>query len=99
MADDTEFGLSGAVHSSDTEHTPRVARRINSGAANLNNGITVDIGMPCGGVKQSGYGRELGPEGLDALRSGSVRPRVRSRKPAQIRPVNHTAAGDHVIVS
>jgi len=67
IANDTEFGLSGAVYSTDTEHALRVAQQINSGTVNLNNGITVDIGVPFGGVKQSGYGRELGPEGLDAF--------------------------------
>jgi aldehyde dehydrogenase (NAD+) len=67
IANGTEFGLSGAVYSTDTEHALRVAQRINSGTVNLNNGITVDIGVPFGGVKQSGYGRELGPEGLDAF--------------------------------
>lgn len=41
--------------------------RIHAGMVNLNNGITVDISVPFGGVKQSGYGREPGPEGLDAF--------------------------------
>ena len=37
-----------------------------SGSVNINNGQYLDVAMPFGGVKQSGYGQELGPEGLDA---------------------------------
>jgi aldehyde dehydrogenase (NAD+) len=67
IANGVEFGLSGAVYSSDNDRALRMARKIKSGTVNLNNGITIDIGVPFGGVKQSGYGRELGPEGLDAF--------------------------------
>ncbi|HEY5332414.1 MAG TPA: aldehyde dehydrogenase family protein [Solirubrobacterales bacterium] len=65
LANDTEFGLSGAVFSADEDRALRVAREIRSGTVNINNGITIDISVPFGGVKQSGYGRELGPEGLE----------------------------------
>ena len=51
----------------DKQHALEVARRIRSGTVSINNGITIDLGVPFGGVKQSGYGRELGPEGLDAF--------------------------------
>lgn len=64
IANGVEFGLSGAVYSADKERGLAMARRIKSGNVNLDNGITIDIGVPFGGVKQSGYGRELGPEGL-----------------------------------
>jgi acyl-CoA reductase-like NAD-dependent aldehyde dehydrogenase len=37
-----------------------------SGTISINNGQYADPAMPFGGVKQSGYGQELGPEGLDA---------------------------------
>ncbi len=65
IANGVEFGLSGAVYSSDQNRALEMARKIKSGTVNLNNGITIDIGVPFGGVKQSGYGRELGPEGLE----------------------------------
>ncbi|WP_194238427.1 aldehyde dehydrogenase family protein [Streptomyces spongiae] len=67
LANHTEFGLNAAVYSSDTQHALEVARQIHSGTVAINNGITVDLAVPFGGVKQSGYGRELGPEGLDAF--------------------------------
>ncbi|WP_162794785.1 aldehyde dehydrogenase [Nonomuraea lactucae] len=67
IANGTEFGLSGAVYSEDFDHALQTARKINSGTVNINNSITIDIGVPFGGVKQSGYGRELGPEGLGAF--------------------------------
>ncbi|WP_330262805.1 aldehyde dehydrogenase [Streptomyces griseorubiginosus] len=67
LANHTEFGLNAAVFSSDEQHALEVARRIHSGTVSINNGITIDLGVPFGGVKQSGYGRELGPEGLDAF--------------------------------
>ncbi|MFG2630772.1 aldehyde dehydrogenase family protein [Streptomyces sp. NPDC048473] len=48
IANHTEFGLSGAVYSTDTERALRVAQQIHAGTVNLNNGITVDIGVPFG---------------------------------------------------
>ncbi|MBV1942533.1 aldehyde dehydrogenase family protein [Streptomyces sp. BV286] len=66
LANDTEFGLSCVVYSSDEQHALEVARKIRSGTVSINNGITLDLAVPFGGVKQSGYGRELAPEGLDA---------------------------------
>jgi acyl-CoA reductase-like NAD-dependent aldehyde dehydrogenase len=46
IANGTEFGLSGAVYSTDTEHALRVAQRINSGTVNLNNGIPSTSASP-----------------------------------------------------
>lgn len=43
-----------------------MARRLESGTVCINNGQLLDVAIPFGGVKQSGYGRELGPEELDA---------------------------------
>ncbi|CAA9272524.1 MAG: Aldehyde dehydrogenase [uncultured Arthrobacter sp.] len=65
LANDTEYGLNGAVFSADVDHALSVARRLDAGTVSINNGITIDITVPFGGFKQSGYGRELGPEGLD----------------------------------
>jgi acyl-CoA reductase-like NAD-dependent aldehyde dehydrogenase len=67
LANETEFGLNAAVFGSDEQHALEVARKIRSGTVSINNGITIDLAVPFGGVKQSGYGRELGPEGLDAF--------------------------------
>jgi aldehyde dehydrogenase (NAD+) len=61
-----EFGLNNAVYSADTDRALAIARRMQSGTVNLNNGQYADPAMPFGGVKQSGYGQEMGPEGLDA---------------------------------
>jgi aldehyde dehydrogenase (NAD+) len=62
----TEFGLNDAVYSADTDRALQIARRMQSGSININNGQYLDAAIPFGGVKQSGYGRELGPEGLDS---------------------------------
>ena len=66
IVNDTEFGLNDAVYSADPERALRIARRMKSGNISINNGQMLDVGVPFGGVKQSGYGRELGPEGLDS---------------------------------
>ena len=66
IANDTEFGLNDAVYSADADRALRIARKLESGSISINNGQLLDVGIPFGGVKQSGYGRELGPEGLDA---------------------------------
>lgn len=63
-ANDSIYGLNGAIYSADPERAYRVARRIQSGHLSVNGNI-VDITMPFGGVKQSGLGREGGIEGLD----------------------------------
>jgi aldehyde dehydrogenase (NAD+) len=66
IANDTDYGLSGAVFGADDAAVAAVASRLRAGSVHLNNGFTVDIGIPFGGFKASGYGREFGPEGLDA---------------------------------
>jgi aldehyde dehydrogenase (NAD+) len=61
-----EYGLSNAVYSADAERALGIARRMQSGTVNINNAQYADPAVPFGGVKQSGYGKEMGPEGLDA---------------------------------
>lgn len=66
IVNDTEFGLNDAVYSADPDRALAAARRMQSGSVNINNGQYLDAAIPFGGVKQSGRGQELGPEGLDA---------------------------------
>ena len=63
-ANDTIYGLHGAVYTTDAERGYSVARRVRSGSVTVN-GMVVDITMPFGGFKQSGVGREGGIEGID----------------------------------
>jgi len=65
MANDTIYGLSAAVWSSDYERALAVADRIQAGTVWVNDVHMVNVGMPFGGFKQSGLGRELGPKALD----------------------------------
>jgi acyl-CoA reductase-like NAD-dependent aldehyde dehydrogenase len=64
IANDSPFGLSGAVYSADPARATELARRIRSGSVHVNNGMNVDFGLPFGGFKGSGYGREYGREGV-----------------------------------
>lgn len=64
IANDTRFGLSGAVWSGDEERAMRVARRIRTGQIDVNGGAFNPC-APFGGVGASGHGRELGPHGLE----------------------------------
>ena len=63
-ANDTMYGLHGAVYTADPERGYQVARRVRSGSVTVN-GLIVDYKMPFGGFKQSGIGREGGIEGLE----------------------------------
>jgi aldehyde dehydrogenase (NAD+) len=63
IANDTTYGLGGSVWSSDPEHAKQVAYQLRTGTVGIN-GYGVDQGSPFGGFKESGIGRELGPEGL-----------------------------------
>lgn len=64
IANDSQYGLSGAVWASDNERAIRVAKRIRTGQLDLN-GAMFNPMAPFGGYKQSGYGRELGRYGLE----------------------------------
>jgi aldehyde dehydrogenase (NAD+) len=63
-ANDTVYGLHGAVYTADAERGYEIARRMRSGSVTVN-GMIVDPKMPFGGFKQSGIGREGGIEGLE----------------------------------
>ncbi|MFF2111243.1 aldehyde dehydrogenase [Rhodococcus koreensis] len=63
IANDSEYGLGGTVWTADEEHGLAVASRIHSGTVGVNH-YALDLDAPFGGVKSSGLGRELGPEGL-----------------------------------
>lgn len=65
IANDSDFGLSGGVWSADEERALAVARRIRTGTINVNGGNFYGADAPFGGYKQSGIGREMGPEGFE----------------------------------
>jgi aldehyde dehydrogenase (NAD+) len=67
IANDSDYGLSGGVWGTDVEAATEVSRRMATGTISVNSWVAMDFGAPFGGYKQSGLGRELGPEGLDAL--------------------------------
>ncbi len=65
MANDTIYGLSGSIWTRDGARAMRVARAIDSGTLSINSNTSVRVTTPFGGFKQSGIGRELGPDALD----------------------------------
>jgi succinate-semialdehyde dehydrogenase/glutarate-semialdehyde dehydrogenase len=64
VANDSEFGLGGSVWSKDLRKAEEVARRIETGAVFINGMTKSDPRLPFGGVKKSGYGRELSYFGI-----------------------------------
>ncbi|WAJ44994.1 aldehyde dehydrogenase [Mycobacterium sp. Aquia_216] len=66
IANDSEYGLAGSVFTADVERGYGVAARVRSGTFGVNEGYIMDPAAPFGGVKNSGYGRELGTEGIDS---------------------------------
>uniref|UniRef100_A0A5Q5BQH9 Putative succinate-semialdehyde dehydrogenase [NADP(+)] 2 n=2 Tax=unclassified Mycobacterium TaxID=2642494 RepID=A0A5Q5BQH9_MYCSS len=65
IANDSEYGLSAGVWSADNGRALGIARRLESGTVWVNDWHMVNAMYPFGGVKQSGLGRELGPDALD----------------------------------
>jgi acyl-CoA reductase-like NAD-dependent aldehyde dehydrogenase len=64
LANDTEYGLSGSVWTRDLGRALRVSRAVETGALSVNSHSSVRYWTPFGGMKQSGLGRELGPDAL-----------------------------------
>jgi acyl-CoA reductase-like NAD-dependent aldehyde dehydrogenase len=64
IANDSPFGLSGSIWSRDIGRALRVARGVETGALSVNSNSSVRYSTPFGGFKQSGIGRELGPDAL-----------------------------------
>ena len=67
LANDTEYGLSGSIYTNDLGRALRVSRRIEAGNLSVNSHASVRYWTPFGGYKQSGLGRELGPDAPNAF--------------------------------
>src|SRR6476469_5588396 len=63
-ANDTEYGLVAYVYTQDINRGFKVIEQLDTGMIGFNQGMVSNAGAPFGGVKQSGYGREGGPEGI-----------------------------------
>jgi acyl-CoA reductase-like NAD-dependent aldehyde dehydrogenase len=65
LANGTQYGLAAGLQTRDIARAHRVADKLRAGIVWVNGWALLDAALPFGGVNQSGYGREGGPEGLD----------------------------------
>jgi len=64
LANDTRFGLGGSIFTQDVARGEQIAQQLEVGCAFVNSMVKSDPRMPFGGIKDSGYGRELGAHGI-----------------------------------
>jgi succinate-semialdehyde dehydrogenase/glutarate-semialdehyde dehydrogenase len=67
LANNSEHGLAAYVFTNNLQRALRVAERLECGVVGVNDGVPTASPSPFGGSKQSGWGRELGSEGMDAF--------------------------------
>jgi betaine-aldehyde dehydrogenase len=67
IANDSSYGLCGSVWTADNDRGLGVARQVRTGTYMLNAPVPIDFATPFGGFKESGVGREFGPEGLETF--------------------------------
>ena len=67
MANDSIYGLSAYAFTNDLSRALRLMENLEAGTIGINDGLPTTSQSPFGGIKQSGWGRELGSEGLDAF--------------------------------
>jgi len=67
LANDSDFGLGGSVFTRDVARGQRVASQVDTGMMFINNISWADADLPFGGIKNSGYGRELGDLGIQGF--------------------------------
>ncbi|MFX4226850.1 MAG: NAD-dependent succinate-semialdehyde dehydrogenase [Porticoccaceae bacterium] len=64
LANDTEYGLASSIWTADAEVAESTAMELQAGQVSINGIVKTDPRLPSGGIKNSGYGRELGPHGI-----------------------------------
>jgi acyl-CoA reductase-like NAD-dependent aldehyde dehydrogenase len=67
LANDTPYGLSGSIWTRDSSRALRMAKAVQAGVLSVNSNTSVRVNAPFGGMKQSGFGRELGMEALGSF--------------------------------
>ena len=64
IANDTRFGLGSSIWSGDSVHAEKIARQVHAGSSFINGMVRSDPRLPFGGIKSSGFGRELSSHGI-----------------------------------
>lgn len=82
LANDSDFGLGGSVFTGDLERGKRVASAVDTGMMFINNISWADADLPFGGIKNSGYGRELGDMGIQQFVNKKLVRYVKADAPA-----------------
>jgi acyl-CoA reductase-like NAD-dependent aldehyde dehydrogenase len=71
-ANSTDYGLGATIWSSNTHRACEVALKINSGTVWVNKHLDLPPGVPMGGAKQSGFGTEMGVDGLEEFTQAKI---------------------------